>query len=117
MLGTTDNTTMTATQVTVQPPASNSSSASELIFFQKGRSGLTKEAGQIAADYVEGQGTIVSRRAADQATEAALAAYPGGIVDGVVKLGKGDYEVHNVGVNWPHDVFVSQDFKVIGASE
>ncbi len=27
----------------------------------------------------------------------------------------GEYEVHNIGVNWPHHVFVSQDFKVVGA--
>jgi hypothetical protein len=48
-------------------------------------------------------------------TEAALAAYPGGIVDRVVKLSNGEYEVHNIGVNWPHHVFVNQDFKVVGA--
>jgi hypothetical protein len=24
-------------------------------------------------------------------------------------------EVHNIGVNWPHHVFVNQDFKVVGA--
>jgi len=117
VLGTTDNTTITAAQVIVEPPASNSSTASEVIFFQKGRSGSTKEVGQIPADYVQGQGTIVSGTEADQATEAALAAYPGGIIDRVVKLGNGDYEVHNIGVNWPHHVFVNQDFKVIGAND
>ena len=50
----------------------------------------------------------------NKATEA-LAAYPGGIVDRVVKLSNGEYEVHNIGVNWPHHVFVNQDFKVVGA--
>ena len=49
------------------------------------------------------------------ATEAALAAYPGGIVDRVVKLSNGEYEVHNIGVNWPHHIFVNQNFKVVGA--
>jgi hypothetical protein len=44
-----------------------------------------------------------------------LAAYPGGIVDRVVKLSNGEYEVHNIGVNWPHHIFVSQNFKVGGA--
>jgi hypothetical protein len=53
--------------------------------------------------------------AADKATEAALAAYPGGIVDRVVKLSNGEYEVHYIGVNWPHHIFANQDFKVIGA--
>jgi hypothetical protein len=52
---------------------------------------------------------------ANRATEAALAAYSGGIVDRVVKLGTGDYEVHNIGVNWPHHIFVTQNFKVVGA--
>jgi hypothetical protein len=35
----------------------------------------------------------------------------------VVELGNGDDEVHNIGVNWPHHVFVSQDFTVIGAND
>jgi hypothetical protein len=46
-----------------------------------------------------------------------LAAYPGGIVDRVVALGNGDYEVHCIGVNWPHHIFVNQDFQVIGADD
>jgi hypothetical protein len=53
--------------------------------------------------------------AASKATEAALAAYPGGVVDRVVQLSNGEYEVHNIGVSWPHHVFVNQDFQVIGA--
>ena len=117
VLGTTDNTTITATQVIVQPPAGNPSTASQVIFYQKGTSGSIKKVGQIPADYVQGQGTIVSGTEADQAAEAALAAYPGGIIDRVVKLSNGDYEVHNIGVNWPHHVFVNQDFTVIGAND
>jgi hypothetical protein len=34
---------------------------------------------------------------------------------GVVKLSNGEYEVHNIGVNWPHHIFVNQNFKVVGA--
>jgi hypothetical protein len=75
-----------------------------------------KQAGQIPASYSQGSGTIVSGTTANKATEAALAAYPGGIVDRVVKLSNGEYEVHNIGVNWPHHVFVDQDFKVVGAN-
>jgi membrane-bound inhibitor of C-type lysozyme len=116
VLGTTDNTTITATQVIVHPPAS-ASTASQVIAFQKGASGSTKKAGQIPADYTQGQGTIATGTAADKATEAALTAYPGGIVDRVVELSNGDYEVHTIGVNWPHHVFVNQDFKVIGADD
>jgi hypothetical protein len=32
-----------------------------------------------------------------------------------VKLRNGEYEVHNIGVNWPHHIFVNRGFKVIGA--
>ena len=37
-------------------------------------------------------------------------------VDRVVQLSNGEYEVHNIGVNWPHHIFVNQRFKVVGAS-
>jgi hypothetical protein len=116
VLGTTNNTTITATQVTVEP-AGNAYTASSatVIPFQQGTPTTSKQAGQIPADYTEGSGTIVSGTAASKATEAALAAYPGGVVDRVVKLSNGEYEVHNIGVNWPHHIFVSQDFKVVGA--
>jgi hypothetical protein len=57
----------------------------------------------------------VTGTTADKATEAALAAYPGGVVDRVVKLATGDYEVHYIGVNWPHHIFVDTSFKVAGA--
>jgi Domain of unknown function (DUF5666) len=117
VLGTTDNKTITATQVILQPPASNSSTASDVIPYQKGTSGSTKKVGQIPSDYTPGHGTIISGTDADQATEAALAAYPGGIVDRVVQLSNGDYEVHYIGVNWPHHIYVNQDFKVIGAND
>jgi hypothetical protein len=60
--------------------------------------------------------SIFSETTANSATEAALAAYPGGIVDRVVQLSNGEYEVHNIGVNWPHHIFVNQDFKVVGAN-
>ena len=116
VLGTTDSTTITATQVTVEP-AGNAYTASSaaVIPFQQGTPTTSKQAGQIPANYSQGSGTIVSGTAATKATEAALAAYPGAIVDRVVQLSNGDYEVHYIGVNWPHHVFVNQDFKVIGA--
>jgi hypothetical protein len=71
---------------------------------------------QVPADYGQGSGKIVGGAAANKATEAALASYPGGIVDRVVKLGNGEYEVHNIGVSWPHHIFVDQTFKVVGAN-
>ncbi len=91
------------------------SSASAVVPFSRGASSTSKQAGQIPADYKQGSGTIVSGTAANKATEAALAAYPGGIVDRVVQLSNGEYEVHYIGVNWPHHIFVNQDFTVAGA--
>jgi hypothetical protein len=116
VLGTTNNTTITATLIAVEPPGNAyTASSATVIPFQRGAPTTSKSAGQIPADYTEGSGTIVSGTTANKATEAALAAYPGGVVDRVVKLSNGEYEVHNIGVNWPHHVFVNQDFKVIGA--
>jgi hypothetical protein len=117
-LGTTNGTTITATQVIIQPTGDGGSAASlaaGVVPFQSGAPTTSKQVGQIPANYSQGSGTIVSGTTANSATEAALAAYPGGIVDRVVQLSNGDYEVHSIGVNWPHHVFVSKDFKVIGA--
>jgi hypothetical protein len=117
VLGTTNGTTITATQVIVQPTGgSGTSSASTVVPFKRGAPTTAKQAGQVPANYTEGSGTIVSGTAANKATQAALAAYPGGVVDRVVKLSNGEYEVHNIGVNWPHHVFVSKTFKVVGAN-
>jgi len=115
--GTTNSTSITAAQITVQATdnASAVASAAGVVPFEQGAPSATKQVGQIPANYVEGQGTIVSGTTADQATEAALAAYPGAVVDRVVQLSGGDDEVHYIGVNWPHHVFVSQTFQVLGA--
>ncbi|MEA2635485.1 MAG: hypothetical protein QOH92_2252 [Chloroflexota bacterium] len=118
VLGTTSGVTITATQVIVQPTGgggSGPSSAGEVIPFQRGTPTTSKQVGQIPPNYSQGSGTIVSGTTANKATEAALAAYSGGVVDRVVKLSNGEYEVHNIGVNWPHHIFVNQDFKVVGA--
>jgi hypothetical protein len=118
VLGTTSGTTITATQASVQPTGdcgSATSSAAGVIPFQPGAPTTSKQVGQIPANYREGLGTIVSGTTANKATEAALAAYAGGVVDRVVQLSNGEYEVHTIGVNWPHHVFVTQDFKVVGA--
>jgi hypothetical protein len=116
VLGTTSGTTITATQVIVQPPNTGGSAASSAVVpFKRGAPTTSKQVGQIPANWSQGSGTIVGGTAADQAAEAALAAYPGGIVDRVVRLSNGEYNVHYIGVNWPHHVFVSQAFKVVGA--
>jgi hypothetical protein len=119
VLGTTSGTTITATQVIMQPTGgcgSATSSAAGVIPLQPGRPTASKQVGQIPANYSQGSGTIVSGTTANKATEAALAAYPGGIVDRVVQLSNGEYEVHYIGVSWPHHIFVNQDFKVVGAN-
>jgi hypothetical protein len=116
VLGTTSGTTITATQVMVQPtPGAAASSAAGVVPFQQGAATTSKQVGQIAANYSQGSGTIVSGTTANKATEAALAAYPGGIVDRVVEVSAGEYEVHYIGVNWPHHIFVNADFTVVGA--
>jgi len=115
VLGTTNGTTITATQIIVQPPSGGEPAAASVIPFTRGAPTPSKQVGQIPANWSQGSGAIVSGTAADKATEAALTAYPGGVVDRVVKLSNGEYNVHYIGVNWPHHVFVSQDFKVVGA--
>jgi hypothetical protein len=116
VLGTTNGTTITATQVIVQPTGGGSATSSAVVPFQRGAPSTSKQVGQIPPDYSQGSGTIVSGTTANKATKAALAAYPGGIVNRVVKLSNGQYEVHYIGVNWPHHIFVNKNFKVIGAN-
>jgi hypothetical protein len=116
VLGTDDNTTITATQIIVGPPKPNSTTASQVVAFNS-TGDKTKTVGQIPAGYTQGAGIILSGTTANKATEAALLAYPGGVVDRVVQLSGGDYEVHNIGVNWPHHIFVNGGFKVMGAND
>jgi Domain of unknown function (DUF5666) len=117
VLGTDNNTTITATTVIVGPPKPNSKTASQVVAFSGGTGGKSKTVGQIPASYKQGTGTILKGTTANKATEAALLTYPGGVVDRVVQLSNGDYEVHNIGVTWPHHIFVNKDFKVIGAND
>jgi hypothetical protein len=118
VLGTVDSTTVTATQVIVNPPASSESSpGGKVIAYSKGTKGSTQKVGTIPSDYSQGSGTLASGTTADKATEAALGVYAGGVIDRVVELSNGDFEVHNIGVNWPHHIFVNSDFQVIGASD
>jgi hypothetical protein len=117
VLGTVNGTTIAATQVIVQTTSggSVSSSTTKVVPFKRGAPSTAKQVGQIPANFSEGSGTIVGGTAATKATEAALAAYPGGVVNRVVKLSDGEYNVHYLGVNWPHHIFVNQSFKVVGA--
>jgi hypothetical protein len=116
VIGKVNSTTISASQVIVQPAINLSKASARVIAFKKGSQSASKTVGQIPANYKEGSGTIVSGAAATKATKAALTSYAGGIVDRVVHLSNGEYEVHYIGVNWPHHIFVTSIFKVVGAN-
>jgi hypothetical protein len=86
-----------------------------VIPFQRGNPSPARIVGQVPPGWTAASGTLVTGTPATRATAAALAAYPGGTVDRVVQVGGGDYNVHIIGVNWPHHVFVNSSFQVIGA--
>jgi hypothetical protein len=71
--------------------------------------------GQVPPNWRPGTGTIITGEDADKAKAAAMAKYPGGIVNRVLKLSDGSYAVHMIKIRWPHHVFVSKEFQVIGA--
>jgi hypothetical protein len=116
VLGKVNSTTITASQVIVQPAINLSKASASVIAFKKGSQSASKTVGRVPTNYKEGSGTIVSGTAATKASKAALTSYAGGIVDRVVRLSNGEYEVHYIGVNWPHHIFVTSNFKVVGAN-
>jgi hypothetical protein len=93
----------------------NAPTAGKVVPFHRGQPGPSKRVGQVPANWRPGTGKIITGTAAEKAKAAAVAAYPGGIVNRVVLLSDGEYNVHIIGVSWPHHVFVSENFKVIGA--
>jgi hypothetical protein len=93
----------------------SAAATASVIPFQRGNPSPATVVGQVPRGWTAGAGTIVTGTAANKAKAAAAAAYPGGIVNRVVLLSNGDYNVHIIGVNWPHHVFVDKNFKVIGA--
>jgi hypothetical protein len=95
--------------------SANAATSGKVIPFQRGAPSPATKVGQIPAGFKDGSGTIVTGTAANKAKAAAVAAYPGGTVDRVSVLSDGEYNVHIIGVNWPHHVFVTKDFKVVGA--
>jgi hypothetical protein len=116
VLGRVNSTTITASQVIVQPAVNLSKASANVISFKRGTQSASKSVGQIPANYKEGSGTVVTGAAATKATKAALTSYAGGVVDRVVRLSNGEYEVHYIGVNWPHHIFVTSNFNVVGAN-
>jgi hypothetical protein len=95
--------------------SASAATAGKVIPFTRGQPTAATPVGQIPANFKDGSGTLITGAAADKAKAAALAAYPGGTVNRVALLSNGEYNVHVIGVNWPHHVFVSSSFKVVGA--
>jgi hypothetical protein len=95
--------------------STNAATAGKVIPFQRGAPSPATKVGQIPAGFKDGSGTLITGTAANKAKAAAVAAYPGGTVNRVALLNDGEYNVHIIGVNWPHHVFVNQNFKVVGA--
>jgi hypothetical protein len=80
------------------------------------QSSQAPQAGQAPQNWRPGTGTIITGAAADKAKAVAVAEYPEGTVNRVLKLSDGSYAVHRIGTPAPHHIFVSQDFKVTGTS-
>lgn len=88
----------------------------KVIPFHRGKPSPATVVGKVPPNWKAGSGTLVTGTAAKKATAAALAAFTGGgKVNRVVRVGNGEYNVHVLGVNWPHHIFVSKSFRVVGA--
>jgi hypothetical protein len=74
------------------------------------------QSGQVPQNWRPGTGTIITGAAADKAKAAAVAKYPGGTVNRVLKLSDGSYAVHRIGTPAPHHVFVNKGFEVTGTA-
>jgi hypothetical protein len=104
-----------ATTSVASTSSATTPTAGTVIPFQQGQPSPATPVGQVPANFTDGSGTLVTGTAADKAKAAAAAAYPGGTVNRVSVLSNGEYNVHMIGVNWPHHIFVDQNFKVVGA--
>jgi hypothetical protein len=95
--------------------SANAAPVAKCIPFKRGQPSPAKVVGHVPANWQAGTGTIVTGTAAKKAKAAARTAYRCGTINRVVRLSDGEYNVHVIGVNWPHHVFVSKKFKVVGA--
>ena len=101
--------------------ASTAASAAPAVRFGQGPSGSGRTSpnqtsvGQVPSGWQPGSGTIITGADADRAKAVAVAKYPGGTVNRVLKLSDGSYAVHMIKISWPHHVFVSTSFQVMGA--
>ena len=99
----------------VKPSSSNGASgtANTATLPQRGQN--QRVVGQVPQNWHPRSGTIITGAAANKAKAVALAKYPGGTVNRVLKLSDGSYAVHMIKISWPHHVFLSKNFKVTGA--
>jgi hypothetical protein len=95
--------------------SANAATMGKVVPFHRGQPGPSKRVGHVPANWRAGTGKIITGTAAKKAKAAAVAAYRGGTVNRVVLLSNGEYNVHIIAVSWPHHVFVSKNFKVVGA--
>jgi hypothetical protein len=95
--------------------SATAATAGKVVPFHRGQPSPATQVGRVPANFTPGTGTIITGSAANKVKAAALAAYPGGTVNRVVLLSNGEYNVHMIAVNWPHHVFVNQNFNVVGA--
>jgi hypothetical protein len=113
-------TTITAADIEIQRHGDGGAAAGKadgVLPTVTGEAAPTTVVGVVPCDYTQGVGTLVSGDRALKAVEAAQAVYPGGVVDRVVQLSEGNYEVHNFAIQWPHHVFETTNFKVEGAND
>src|ERR1700674_3957609 len=85
--------------------SANAATVGKVVPFHRGQPSPSTVVGQVPANWNAGSGTIITGTAANKAKAAAVAAYPGGTANRVVLLSNGEYNVHVIGVNWPHHVF------------
>jgi hypothetical protein len=96
--------------------SSSSNGASGTTNAAPAQSSQAPQVGQVPQNWRPGTGTIITGAVADKAKAVAVAKYPGGIVNRVLKLSDGSYAVHRIQTPAPHHVFVSKDFKVTGTA-
>jgi hypothetical protein len=94
--------------------SSDAATVGKVVPVTRGQSSPATRVGQVPAEFSPGT-RIITGTAANKAKAVALAAYPAGTVDRVVLLSNGEYNVHMIGLKWPHHVFVNQNFRVVGA--
>jgi hypothetical protein len=115
MAGGTTKPTIKASQVVLQPSMGSASTTSTTTAGGGFRTVVAKQVGLIPPPGAQGQRKLATGMEADKAAEAALAAFSGGLINRVQKQSDSVYDVHNAAVSWPHNIYIDQDFKYLGA--